>query len=230
MAARVDFIAPREPSLRQAIAWAAKWGPTTQNAVRAAHRAHGRPSAELDRERKALRAKWAADASMISRRASAADYAEASWPAEKNRADQKIGGENELKSPPIFALPNENIWMLALSFEAGMSLEHSPMRQGGRPHLTRDELAERWDLTRSRSPELSEARAEADPRSVAGCCSRCRRSRRSSAARCWKTCRNAKRRHRDPRCPSQSEAPAPRSLRRRAQMTGWLARSTRKLV
>ena len=67
MAARVDFIAPREPSLRQAIAWAAKWGPTTQNAVRAAHRAHGRPSAELDRERKALRAKLAADTSMISK-------------------------------------------------------------------------------------------------------------------------------------------------------------------
>ena len=28
-----------------------------------------------------------------------------------------------------------------------MSLEHSPARQGGRPHLTRDELAARWDLT-----------------------------------------------------------------------------------
>ena len=28
-----------------------------------------------------------------------------------------------------------------------MSLEHSPTRQGGRPHLTRSELADRWNLT-----------------------------------------------------------------------------------
>ena len=28
-----------------------------------------------------------------------------------------------------------------------MSLEYSPTRQGGRPHLTRDELATRWNLT-----------------------------------------------------------------------------------
>jgi hypothetical protein len=60
LAAKVDFRAVQVPSLRHAIASVARSEAITQDAVKWEHREYGRPRVELDRERKAHRAKWAA--------------------------------------------------------------------------------------------------------------------------------------------------------------------------